>query len=93
MFAMYKDTLHPAAQRWAETRLATFVPRYTTKHPPCIYATVQTIKGTHSAIHPDIDVTMDLVSKICSRPHGCLYSPLRNPDCMQNKNGAFERCL
>lgn len=45
MFAMYKETLYPSAEREAETRLATFVPRYTTKHPPCIYATVQTIKG------------------------------------------------
>lgn len=45
MFAMCKETLYPSAEPEAETRLATFVPPYTSKHPPRIYATAQTTKG------------------------------------------------
>jgi len=95
MFAMYKDALHPAAQRGAETRLTILYRgiQASIRRAFMLQRKQSKVRGRHSAIHPDIGVTIDLVSKICSRPrgqHGCLYSPLRDPDCMQNKNGAFE---
>lgn len=89
-FAIYKETLYPSAERKAETRLTILYHgiQASIRRAFMLQCKQSKVRGTHSAIHPDIDVTIDLVSKICSRPrgqHGCLYSPLRDPDCMQNK--------